>query len=36
MTVREWALLALGVWVVLFVSGIGVKATSALLEWWKK
>lgn len=35
MTVKEWAYLALGVWSVLFVTGVGIKSVNALLEWWK-
>lgn len=36
MTVKEWAYLALGVWSVLFVTGVGIRAVDAMLKWWKK
>lgn len=36
MTVKEWASIALGVWAVLFVTGVGIRSVEALLEWWKK
>lgn len=36
MTVKEWAFLALGVWAVLFVSGLGMKAFDWVCNWTKK
>lgn len=36
MEVKDWALLAFGVWTVLVATGIGIKMTQAVIDWIKK
>lgn len=33
---KEWLFLAGCMWVVLFVTGVGIKTTNAIIEWWRK
>lgn len=35
-SLNEWLLLALGVWSVLFLTGVGIRACDALFQFWKK